>query len=59
MDYLYGKLNKSLEKANYTGGETETADVRVSDSIIYVDVKGVPQEIEERIRALEEAILNQ
>lgn len=43
MDYLYGKLNKEIEKAYYEGLTTETAKVTVDNinSTIKVDVSAL------------------
>ena len=41
MDYLYGKLNKEVEKVLYKGLETETANVIVDNitDTIAVEIK--------------------
>lgn len=42
MDYLYGKLNKEVEKSIYHGVNTETAEITIDNAnmTISVDVKG-------------------
>lgn len=43
-DYLYGKLNKELELAEYTGKESDTASVEIDNNkhTIKVDIKNFP-----------------
>lgn len=45
--FLYGKLNKEVEKLTYTGASTETADTLVDDftSTIAVNVKQSPKDL--------------
>ncbi len=45
--FLYGKLNKEVEKRTYTGTSTETADTLVDDfnSTISVNVKQSPKDL--------------
>lgn len=46
--FLYGKLNKEVEKRNYTGASTYTADTLVDDftSTISVNVKYSPKDLD-------------
>ena len=39
MSYIYGKLNKQIERVGLSAGETATASVRIEDNVIYVDSK--------------------
>ena len=60
MDYLYGKLNKLVERQEYKGLTTDTAEVTVdnANSTIAVDVKYLPAYYEELLNEIQTALSN-
>lgn len=60
MDYLYGKLNKLVERQEYKGLTTDTAEVTVdnANNTIAVDVKYLPTYYEELLDEIQTALSN-
>lgn len=60
MDYLYGKLNKLVERQEYKGKTTDTAEVTVdnANNTIAVDVKYLPKYYEELLNEIQTALNN-
>ena len=60
MDYLYGKLNKLVERQEYKGLTTDTTEVTVdnANNTIAVDVKYLPPYYEELLSQIQNALSN-
>lgn len=56
MDYIYGKLNKTVQAVTYKGLTSDTATVYVDKNTnrIKVDVFGIPVEVKAYIDVIEE-----
>lgn len=60
MDYLYGKLNKLVERQEYKGLTTDTTEVTVdnANNTIAVDVKYLPTYYEDLLGEIQTALSN-